>query len=70
MAAAEPKLLADLFELDRWRMHAIALALAHIDGDVSPQFGLFLARASAREIVDRVLGRRPMGIKRILRRLP
>lgn len=70
MVAAEPRLLAHLFELDRWRMHVIALALAHIDGNVSPQVGLLLVRASAKEILDHVLGRRPMGIKRVLRRLP
>jgi hypothetical protein len=32
LAHAEPVLLSHLFKLPRHRMHAIALALAHIDG--------------------------------------
>jgi hypothetical protein len=63
-------LLTHLFELDPPRMHLIAFGLAHAEGEASPHFGLFLARASSREIVDRVLGRRPAGIKRALQRLP
>lgn len=70
LARAEPALLIHLFDLDRSRMHLIALALAHVDRRVPPEFGLFLACASSREIVDRVLGRRPAGITRALRRLP
>jgi hypothetical protein len=70
MAQAEPALLAHLFEMGRPRMHAIALAFAHYEGEPTPQFGLFLARASAREIVDRAFGRRPPGIARALQRLP
>jgi hypothetical protein len=44
-------------------MHVIAQALAHYEGEVLPQFCLFLAGASAPEIVDRVLGRRPQELR-------
>jgi hypothetical protein len=51
-------------------MHAIALALAHIDGDPFHQFGLLLARASSRQIVADALGSCPSGIARVLQCLP
>jgi hypothetical protein len=70
MVQADPGLLMHVFELDRPRMHTIALALAHLDGAASRQLGPVLLSASAREILDRVLGRSPAGIKRALRRLP
>src|SRR6266446_2173682 len=70
MVDAEPDLLAHVFELDRQRMHVIALALAHLDGQPPPQFGPVLLRSSARDLLHRVLGRSPVGIKRVLRRLP
>jgi hypothetical protein len=70
MVDAEPDLLAHVFELDRQRMHVIALALAHLDGNPPPQLGPVLLRGSARDLLHRVLGRSPVGIKRVLRRLP
>jgi hypothetical protein len=51
-------------------MHAITLALAHIEPDASNEFGLFLARASSRQIITQALGKRPPGITRVLKRLP
>jgi hypothetical protein len=51
-------------------MHVIALALAHLDGEALLQVGPILLRTSAREILERVLGRSPVGIKRVLGRLP
>jgi hypothetical protein len=60
---AEPGLLAHVFELDRARMHVIALALAHLDSEALPQVGPILLRAPAWEILDRVLGRSPVGIR-------
>jgi hypothetical protein len=70
LAHAEPVLLSHLFELSRPRMHAIALALAHIDGSVSRQFAPFLACASSHQIIIQALGRSPTGITRVLQRLP
>jgi hypothetical protein len=65
MVEAEPTLLFHLFELDRARMHLIALALAHLN-DFSPDIGIFLVSGSVRAVTERILGRRPTGIKRAL----
>jgi hypothetical protein len=67
---AEPSLLPDLFGISRPRMHLIALALAHLDRPVSPGVGSLLARAPARQVLGRVLGACPAGIKRALDHLP
>src|ERR1700722_8644271 len=58
MAAAEPAILPDLFQIDRPRMHLIALALAHASGDRSPDFARALFRGSLRAILTRVVKRR------------
>jgi hypothetical protein len=70
IAQSEPELLRHKFELDRPRMHVIALALAHLDDNPSPHLAPVLFRASFREVLHRVAGRAPAGIKRVLRRLP
>ncbi len=69
MVEAEPTLLFHLFELDRARMHLIALALAHLN-ELSPDIGVFLASGSVRAVTERILGRCPTGIKRALVNLP
>ena len=70
LAQTEPALLSHLFELPRSRMHAIALALAHIEPDESREFGPLIARASSRQILRQALGSCPVGIGRVLQRLP
>ena len=70
MIQAEPELLTHVFELDRVRMHVIALALSHLDGTPTPQFASVLFRGSIHEVLHRVVGRSPHGIRRVLRRLP
>jgi hypothetical protein len=70
MIQAEPGLLTHVFELDRPRMHVIALALAHLEGNPAPHLAPVLFRASIHEVLHRVLGRSPPGIRRVLRRLP
>jgi hypothetical protein len=67
---SEPGLLTQVFELDRPRMHVIALALAYLDDNPAPHLAPILFRASFREVLHRVVGRAPAGIKRVLRRLP
>ena len=54
---SEPELLRHIFELDRPRMHVIALALAHLDDDPAPHLAPILFRASVREVLQRVVGR-------------
>jgi hypothetical protein len=51
-------------------MHVIALALAYLDDNPAPHLAPILFRASFREVLHRVVGRAPAGIKRVLRRLP
>src|SRR5271166_6141031 len=67
---AEPSLVADLFGISRPRMHLIALALAHLDRPVPSGVGCLLARGPARQVLGRVLGASPAGIKRALDHLP
>ena len=67
---ADPELLTHVFELDRMRMHVIALALAHLDGNPAPKLATVLFRGSIHEVLHRVVGRSPPGIRRVLRRLP
>jgi hypothetical protein len=70
MLHAEPSLLPDLFGISRPRMHLIALALAHLDRPVPSGIGCLLARGPARQVLGRVLGGCPAGIKRALGHLP
>jgi hypothetical protein len=67
---SDPRFLAHVFELDRPRMHLVALALAHLDEGPLPELAPILFRASFRDVLHRVVGRSPPGIRRVLRRLP
>jgi hypothetical protein len=70
MLQHEPALLADVIHISHTRMHLIALAIAHLD-DATPQgIGETLFRGSAGEILDAVVDRRPVGLKRAVRSLP
>jgi hypothetical protein len=70
MIRSEPGLLTHVFELDRPRMHVIALALAHLDESPASDLATVLFRGSIHEVLHRVVGRSPPGIRRVLRRLP
>jgi hypothetical protein len=70
MMRADRSLFADLFAIDRSRMHLIALAVAHLSLPVPPEIGSLLVRASTRQVLNQVLGRPPVGIRRVLRHLP
>jgi hypothetical protein len=59
-----------VFDLDHARMHLIALALAHMNGDVTPDLALMLLQESRKTILNLSVGHRPVGIGRALRRLP
>jgi hypothetical protein len=67
---ADPELLTHVFELDRVRMHVIALALAHLDESQASDLATVLFRGSIHEVLHRVVGRSPPGIRRVIRRLP
>jgi hypothetical protein len=67
---AEPRLLELLFGLDQSRMHLMGLALAHLAKDVTPDLALMLLQSPKNAILDLSIGHRPVGIDRVLRRLP
>ena len=66
----EPRLVELLFDLDHARMHLIALALAHMNGDVTPDLALMLLQESRKTILNLSVGHRPVGIDRALHHLP
>src|SRR5664279_2692892 len=66
----EPRLVELLFDLDHAKMHLIAIALAHMSGDVTPDLALILLQESRKTILNLSVGHRPVGIARALRRLP
>jgi hypothetical protein len=68
--AAEPSLIERLFNLDHAGMHLMALALAHMSGDVPPDVALILLQGSRKTILNLSVGHRPVGIDRVLRQLP
>jgi hypothetical protein len=70
IVSADPSLLVDLFGVTRERMHLIALALAHMEGLGSLEAASLLIRDSTRAVLQRVLRRCPIGIKRVLKHLP
>src|ERR1039458_6584343 len=68
--AVEPRLVELLFNLDHARMHLIALALAHMSGEVTPDLALIRGQESRKTVLNFSVGYRPVGIGRALRRLP
>jgi hypothetical protein len=65
-----PELIGELLYISPARVHLIGLALAHTEGGPDPELTHILIRGSAGEILDSVVGRRPIGLKRIFRCLP
>ena len=68
--AGEPRLVELLFDLDHARMHLLALALAYLASDVTPDLAQILLQESRKTILKLSVGHRPVGIGRALRRLP
>lgn len=66
----EPTLLEPLFDLGTERMHLIALALAHLNDEVSSDLALVLLRGPHKEVLDLSLGYRPTGLVRAFAHLP
>src|ERR1039458_2158892 len=56
--AVEPRLVELLFDLDHARMQLIALALAHMNGDVTPDLALILLQESSNAILKLSVGHR------------
>ena len=70
VVSAYPSLLADLFGVTQERMHLIALALAHVEQPSSFETASLLIRGSTRAVLQHVLGRCPIGIRRVVKHLP
>jgi hypothetical protein len=70
MLETEPSLYRALFTMSRRRMHLIALAFAHWPHEIEPSLARLLISGVPTAVLDRVLGRRPAGLKRALNRLP
>jgi hypothetical protein len=67
----DPELLAALFELDAYRMHALGLAFAHCDPEpLSPWTMKALTTGASQSVLKRILGRWPQGLSRMMRALP
>ena len=66
----QPNLLNRLFELDRTRMHVIALGLAHLPDYRTHEVAPILFSSPIRDAVRAVLGRCPAGLHSALHRLP
>ena len=62
----EPRLVEILFDLDHARMHLIALALAHMNGEVTPDLALILLQGSKKTVLNFSVGYRPVGIGRVV----
>lgn len=70
MAQTEAALLLHILELDRKRMHLLALVFAHGDSAPSEELARLLATAPARDILNRTLAHSPPGLLGALGRLP
>jgi hypothetical protein len=71
LAEGDPALLVDLLKLSRVRVHLIALALAHMETELTPDLGPFLLCGPAGEVVTRAIGRSPpAGLSRALSHMP
>jgi hypothetical protein len=66
----DPSLVRPLLDISRARMHLVALALAHLTGDVSPSLARLFLTGSNKEILDCCLANYPPGLGRVLGRLP
>jgi hypothetical protein len=71
LLATDHKLLVTLFELDPYRMHFLALGVAHIDPAL-PSLTIVedLARKCPRISLSQILGSWPRGVDRVLHALP
>jgi hypothetical protein len=54
IVTAKPHLLVDLLAIDCQRLHLIALALANLEGEVTPEFAESLMRASVRSVTEHI----------------
>ena len=68
--AAKPSLLEPLVAIGEARMHLVALALAHLNDEISADLAFVLLRGAHKTVLDLSLGYRPVGLYRALAHLP
>jgi hypothetical protein len=68
IAIANPNLIIDLLAIDCQRMHLIALALAHLESEVTPDLGELLMRGSVRAVTEHIPKLDPCSMERVLGR--
>jgi len=66
----DPQLITALCELELYRMHLLAMALAHTRGEPSSQLVASFIKQSEDAILEQAIGRRPVGLGRALHALP
>jgi hypothetical protein len=68
MVIAKPNLLVDLLAIDCQRMHLIALALAHLKGEITSDLGDLLVRGPVRTVLELVPTSHPSRVEQVLSR--
>jgi hypothetical protein len=68
IVAAKPHLMADLFAIDLQRLHLIALTLANLEGDATPELAELLMRGSVRSVTEHIPTLDPGIVERVLAR--
>lgn len=71
LAGLDPALCVELCKIGPTRMHVVALVLAHLEIDPTPELGRLLLCGSIRELTTQTLGRAPpAGLRRALGHMP
>lgn len=71
IVATKPHLLVDLLAIDCQRMHLIALALANLESEITPELAELLMRGSVRAVMERIPTSDPDSMERVFaRRFP
>lgn len=71
LADLDPAICVELCKIGRTRTHVVALVLAHLEIDPTPEQGRLLLRGSIRELITETLGRAPpAGLRRAVARMP
>ena len=67
----DPSICVNLCKIDRTRVHLIALALAHLQDQLTSDLALLLLRGSLRQVMTETLGRGPpAGLSRAVAHMP
>jgi hypothetical protein len=68
IVTAKPHLLVDLLAIDCQRMHLIALALANLESEITPELAEMLMRGSVRAVMEHIPTSDPDSMERVFDR--